>query len=203
MIYKIIDNITPISFQNKIKHILNDINFPWYFSNTIAKNPNNFKYNSNVIDAPGFTNSLWNSLPNEQQSNLFHIVSTILYFFEEKTNFKIKEIIRIRIRKTIQYPGHDENKFTPPHVDLENVDKYYSLVYYVDDSDGDTFLFKNKYEEGKSVLYGDETELLVRVPPKKGRALFFDGKTYHSGNCPINYQSRTIINFDFTLQNNI
>lgn len=200
MTYKIINNIVPVSFQNQMEFILDDITFPWYFSKTIAKNENNLKYNLNVIDAPGFTHSVFNSELNEQKTSLFHIVCTILYFFEEKTNFKIKEIIRIRIRKTVQYPGHNHNKFTPAHVDLENVDKYYSLVYYVDDSDGDTFLFKNKYEEGKSVLYGDETELLVRVPPKKGRALFFDGKTYHSGNCPISYQKRTIINFDFTLQ---
>ena len=40
-----------------------------------------------------------------------------------------------------------------------------------------------------------EWEPLVTCQPKKGRALFFNGKYYHSSSSP-NESSRAIINFD-------
>ena len=75
-------------------------------------------------------------------------------------------------------------------------------MYYVDDSDGDTVLFDTEYdnEKGNTVLFTDTQKQIVRVPPKKGRGFFFKGKVFHSGNCPVNYKQRTIINFDFTIK---
>jgi hypothetical protein len=48
----------------------------------------------------------------------------------------------------------------------------------------------------------DNLKIVYRQTPKQGQGLLFAGHRYHSGNYPINYKSRIVINFDFTLKNN-
>ena len=202
MDYKIIDDLIPPSYQNFLDETLNDDAFPWYFATSIIHNPDNIKFeDENVIDTPGFGHLAFSPETNSQNSFIFSQIKPILYFLEEKQNITIKEIKRVRIRKTTQFPGHTLKKYSPPHVDLSEIEDYYSLVYYVDESDGDTVLFKNKFDEKtKKTFLFEKPEEYVRVAPKKGRGFFFKGKIFHSGNCPVNYRKRTIINFDFTIK---
>jgi hypothetical protein len=41
---------------------------------------------------------------------------------------------------------------------------------------------------------------IFRNTPKKGTGVFFDGLYYHSGNSPVDFRSRCIINFDFKIK---
>lgn len=201
---KIIDDIIPIGFQNELAQELDSSNFPYYFTPTINQNYKNKRYeDKNVTDAPGWTHLVFDPDKNIVSSDMFPLIKNILFYLEKKANVEIEKIIRIRIRRTTQYPGHTLEKYNPPHIDLKHYEKdYYSLVYYVDDSDGDTILFEDKYTDDiDSVMY-DKGKILKRIPPKKGRAVFFKGRIFHSGNCPVNFVKRTIINFDFTLKTN-
>jgi hypothetical protein len=199
--YKIIDSLIPISYQNELENIINDNNFPWYFTDKINHNPNNRSYSDPfVTDAPGLGHLAFDPDTGDINSFIFHKVKPILYFFEDKEKLQIDEIKRIRLRRTTPYPKHTLNHYTPPHVDLHTLNEYYSLVYYVDETDGDTVLFNDIYEnDNKTTLY-DKSEPIAKISPKKGRGLFFKGKIFHSGNCPVNYSKRTIINFDFTIK---
>jgi hypothetical protein len=142
MFYKIIDNLIPLSFQNTVENLCCNDNFPYYYQEKIRYNPENIQFkNKNIIDAVGFTHVVFDSTTGSINSDCYDKIIPILYFLEEKTNFKINEIKRIRVRRTVQFPNHNENKYTPPHTDLDSLEQYYSLVYYVDDYDGDTFLF--------------------------------------------------------------
>ena len=100
----------------------------------------------------------------------------------------LDKVLRIRVRRTNPWPGHTLEHYNPPHIDLDTAEPYWSLVYYADDSDGDTFIFDN------------DDKIIERVKPVKGNALLFPGKFYHSGNNPVNYDKRTIVNFDFTVK---
>jgi len=200
---KIIDDIIPIDFQNKIDSIINKPDFPWYFLNTINIDPKNKGYSDDLItDAPGLTHLVYDPDIDDKSSYFYDDIVPILSYLENSINNKIDKIKRIRIRRTIQTPGHNENKYTPGHVDLNTYSQYYSLVYYVDDSDGDTILFDSKFNEMTDTILYDKQKILTRVSPKKGRGFFFDGKIFHAGNCPINFTKRTVINFDFTLKKN-
>jgi hypothetical protein len=202
--YKIIDNIIPLSYQNHINSLINNgTEFPWFFGTSINHNPNNTTYtDKNTTDAPGMGHVVVHPETGQPNSFLYPHVLPILFFLEEKTGVKVKEIKRIRVRKTVPVPGHTLEKYTPAHVDLAQSEDYKSLVYYVDDSDGDTVLFDTEYdsEKGDTVLFNNDRKQIVRVAPKKGRGFLFKGKIFHSGNCPVNFKERTIINFDFTVE---
>lgn len=201
MFYKIIENLIPVSFQNEIENFCTSDKFPYYFQEKIKYNPEKIKYkNKNIIDAPGFSHVVFDWQTNSINSPYYDRIVSILYFLEEKTNIVIDKIKRIRIRKSLQFPNHDKNKYTPPHTDLDTLEQYYSLVYYVNNSDGDTFLFDYKNESKEQPDINIIANQLVRVSPKKGRGFLFEGKILHAGNCPINYEKRIIINFDFTIK---
>jgi hypothetical protein len=67
-------------------------------------------------------------------------------------------------------------------------------LYYVNDSDGDTFLFNRTKKDGP-IPKDSELEILKRVSPKKGRVVLFDGSRYHSSSGPSK-DVRCIINFN-------
>jgi hypothetical protein len=50
--------------------------------------------------------------------------------------------------------------------------EYFNAIYYVNDSDGETLLFKKE---------NNRYEVIEKVIPKQGRLLVFDGNIYHSG----------------------
>ena len=57
-------------------------------------------------------------------------------------------------------------------------------MYYVIDSDSDTFIF-------------DENESIVdRIKPKRGRLLFMRGDVLHAGAHPVKFDKRLVINMD-------
>jgi hypothetical protein len=130
----------------------------------------------------------------------YDFFKTILEFFAEKTDIKIKNLLRIRLRYTHKGQGHTDEKYAPPHVDFPTGHPYSTLVYYVDDSDGDTIIFDkifNPLEETYNPVFAEPLPELLRITPKKGSAVYFNGHRYHAGNYPVNNSSRIVINFDF------
>ena len=121
----------------------------------------------------------------------------IVACFETHTQSKVSNIIRLKANLLINQEGP---KTQPPHIDgLKMVDNKYvcegrkSLIYYVNNSDGDTILYKERFN-GEPI--GRVTEQL-RVSPKKGRAIIFDSNQIHSGSAPTNKAYRVVINCIF------
>jgi hypothetical protein len=71
-------------------------------------------------------------------------------------------------------------------------------LYYVNDSDGDTFIFDKTSDDIKGrrdIFERTKFNVLKRVTPKKGRVVLFNGNRYHSSSGPTK-DVRCIINFD-------
>lgn len=98
------------------------------------------------------------------------------------------EILTARVNLFIQ---RDKNVNPCPHIDVPHV-PHYSILYYVNDSDGDT-IFYDKSEGSKNL--GEMGEWR-RESPKKGDILIFDGRIYHSPSCPVKFSHRISVNFD-------
>lgn len=193
---KTLDNLVPVSIQNRFIERLNSENFSWYYFNNIIYGHDNKKIiNPNITKTFAFVHTLFDE--NGINSDDYELFSTILNFFVVREKVKIKDMIRVRIRKTFRIKNHSIEKYNVPHIDVKDHLPYKTLLYYVDDSDGDTVFFKNKLTE--NTYLDAEAEEYKRISPKKGRAIYFDGDIYHSGNCPVDYNERTIINFDFKI----
>jgi len=67
-------------------------------------------------------------------------------------------------------------------------------VYYCNDSDGDTFLFNEFFEQG---TLPSRLTLAQRVTPRKNRAVIFESNRYHASSNPRKSSERIIINFVF------
>jgi hypothetical protein len=200
----IITDIVPESFQDAVINRVQGVNhFPWFLLHRIG-HPDYFGAgvsshytDPNITDDVGFFHMAFDG---DTASPHYDFFKTILEFFVEKTNIKIKNLLRIRLRYTHKGQGHTDGKYAPPHVDFNTGQSYSTLVYYVNDSDGDTIIFDkifNSTGEQYNPVFSEPLDELVRITPKKGAAVFFNGHRYHAGNYPITNSSRIVINFDF------
>lgn len=202
-----IENVVPKSFQNSIiDRVQGDQHFPWFLLHRIG-HPDHYGkgttpayLDNNITDDVGFFHMAYDG---GNYSPYYDFFKNVLYFFTEKTDIEVGNILRIRLRYTHKGKDHSETKYAAPHVDFYTGKPYYTLVYYVDDSDGDTIIFDkifNPAEEIYDPIISNPLPELIRITPKKGSGLFFNGHRFHAGNFPINYSSRIVINFDFELK---
>ena len=194
----IIDNLLPAPIQDVIHELLIGPDFSWKFSN--------YSVSMDNLDNFFHTNE-----PNREHIQLRHrfmdddkitseyydFIEPLQLVFESHIRSKVLTTYRIKSNLLINQRGPF---IQPPHVDTmeliqEGVDclGYKSLLYYVNDSDGDT-IFYNEYFTGQPVGLVTEQQ---RVTPKKGRAVIFDSNQIHSGSCPSVSDSRLVINCVF------
>ena len=188
--YHVIQNFLTQESQDSIEETMHSNKFPWFLlSNMSGKE---FIDPKVTITLGFFHVFIREDLDDSGTANNSPYANTFTDLLDEvakKYGFEVETILRIRARMTLREPGHTEDKYCAPHTDFINQkDKYYSLVYYVNDSDGDTYLFN------------DDGSVKFRSTPIKGNMFLFDGDTVHAGNCPINSPYRTIVNYDFTIK---
>jgi hypothetical protein len=121
-----------------------------------------------------------------------------LFMFCEKAQLEYEALLRIRVglftRSTIQVKHHN------PHVDFSQPHK--TAVYYVNDCDGDTVIFKETVDDVPIQMSGrhaneDKFRVAARVSPAKGKMIAFDGRHYHASNHPMKASKRIAITFNF------
>jgi len=151
---------------------LSSSDFPWYF-------------NKNTVDANALTNNLTNDSiqfthtfyrNRNKNSEFCEIIKNLL-----DSKIKYKWIHRVKANLTTQVTNNHKDFRRPMHKDISELG-YKTLLYYVNDSDGDTIFF-------------DEEKETERYTPKKGTGLFFPSNILHSGCNPIRSKYRIVINY--------
>lgn len=201
MSIQVIDSLLDPGFASWIEREMTAGDFYWHYYSEIAQYGDGTQFeNKNIINPNGFIHVMSNE--SGPTSRYYHSMAVpVLKVMTEKTGLRVARVLRVRTRMTIPIPGYTRECYSPPHVDMRDfASPYKTLVYYVNDSDGDFILFKDKYDpkteaEIKMKNFTEET----RVSPRKNRGLVFDGHTYHSGNAPMDHKHRILINFDFTV----
>jgi len=127
-------------------------------------------------------------------SSLGQFLETCCLSALDNAGITCKELWRIRlglITATKQSIVHQ------PHVDYEEPHK--SALIYVNDTDGDTVFYKNKFVPGTihSAEWKQSFEEDARVTPKANRLVWFDGLQYHSSSTPTQTSRRIVINFNY------
>jgi hypothetical protein len=195
----VIDNLIPEVYQNELKQTLSYI--PLYYTSSIGYDENTPSADGiKFLDNVGFSHSL--IMQGKENSTEWALFKPILYFFAARTNVFVKQVLRVRLRLTLQHPDREKFLFNKPHIDLPDYNgPYKTLVYYINDSDGDTFIFDKFFnkEDSINVLKDIDKKIILQHTPRQGSAVYFEGHQYHAGNTPIKYKHRYVINFDFTI----
>jgi hypothetical protein len=185
---QVIENFAPATFADSLENLCKT-EMPWYWSeNTSGANRSLNSDNSESNFQFGFNHIAM--FDTGYKSEFFDKIIPLVYFMEEKTGIAVKELYRIRLALN---PWTAVETKHHPHVDDHRPHKV--LLYYVNDSDGDTFMYNEMFEIGKPKP--ENFTIRERISPQKNKAVVFDGHIFHSSSKPNNHASRFIVNIDF------
>jgi hypothetical protein len=188
---KIIDNfLTEDDFKNLQSYIMS-VEFPWYWSPGVSVHPETLKFIKDplAIETAGLNHVCYNTTYNKKSASYEKMFPLIKKIFE--INGPTTKILRIRM--SLKYPkkGFTKDNYNIPHTDYNYPHK--SLIYYINESDGDTFVF-NEYGYNKTF---NTFTVKQRVPPKPNTALILDGAQFHTASNPQEHDCRVIININY------
>jgi len=174
----VVDNIVPLPLQDQYEYACQGFSWNYLISTYKGTNPGS-KETEEIYDAGQLVYPIhFRDYTTNFYSQLDPLISAIS---------KIKPLYKdlLKIKANLLWRTRDSNnRWNIPHTDIDSVankdDIFWSCVYYVNDSDGDTCLF-----------YENE---VVRVSPKKGRAVLFPSSLLHAGSNPTVSQQRVVFN---------
>ncbi|MEI6531954.1 MAG: DUF6817 domain-containing protein [Chlamydiota bacterium] len=117
------------------------------------------------------------------------MVEPIIYYLKKRTDIKIKNFVRIKanlIPRIVQTEEWLENLI---HQDMSGEGHFISLIYYIDDSDGETTIYQD-----------DMKTAIEKITPTANKGTLIDSKTWHRSAVPFTHKRRMVINFVFEVE---
>ena len=167
----VINNFIANDIQLKLLNTLEHYTFPWYI-NLEKDNVNHALQLDSLIFNYGTPYSI----------QYAPLILLLLNKFEEQLDVKIKQIDRVKCNLL---SSRSEPFINPYHMDSTENKK--TMLYYVNDSDGDTIFYNEYYPS-------DKVTEQQRVKHSQGTAVIFDSNQYHASCCPVNAKLRLTIN---------
>ena len=177
----IIDNFIKPRFQNDIERLFLSNNFPYYYTmeSVYLDNTDTIIVDKKSLDVPQFYHMFITD--GQVSSQYYNHISSISNKLLDTIDVDCY-ISRCKLNmNTID--GRFENTYHTPHID-NRFEEQITAIYYVNDSDGDTFFFDKQ---------GNITE---RLTPKKGRLVWWKGIYFHAKSSPIDTINRLVLNFN-------
>lgn len=195
--FKILEDFIPTSMSDALEMRVMWEDFK-YQPSTIEANSEQDKKDPNIKESLQFVKGI--TIQNHVDGSIGHMdplydefCKPILWFLEKSTGIKITDIFRIKINLLLPNDTN-ENNYSPPHVDDQR-ENLVSMVYYINDADGDTFIFDKDWRHSPYNL-----KVSGRSTPKKGNAVMFRSGQWHASSNPIDSPIRLIINFVFQVE---
>lgn len=170
-----IANFLPIELVETLRASICNSEFPWYWRESskygvVSKGQKDYQFIHNVF------------YDGKPLSEMFPATEELIKAFVNTTGIEFIDINRIKVNLTTPSTLSEQELDEAIHFDIAAEGEYLSIIYYVDDSDGNTLL----YEDGK---------ILVSQPPVKGTAFFFPSNMLHRHTPPTVHKRRLVINF--------
>lgn len=188
----ILDNFLPNSYTNAIEDfLLGEFQIPWLLLNDISYPADKLENETKLTTKfPAFAHVFKNE--DGIYTEKCDFLLPIAYDACDVIKFNIKNILRVRT--FLQPPSNLPSRKNNPHIDM--ITKHLVCLYYVNDSQGPTILYREKYPSTSVHDAGKYDFSIVKtVEPRKGRCLIFDGYNFHSSSSPTDV-NRCVINFD-------
>ena len=183
--------------------------FPWFFNENTTDieiqslTDEKTNYTKPYKDSSQFTHVFWTNIDafgqpgTEWQGNdrspFWDKIRPIFYFLNDKCDIKYRTIIRCKANLLLPTPNYTKDDYNFPHVDHTNTKDYLNIIYYLNESDGDTFIF-NEYNSVRGGTIPDDLTIKQRVTPEKNSVVIFPGNQYHASSNPIKSNKRIVIN---------
>ena len=192
----VIDDVIPTYKQNQIEDLFVSSRLPWIFFKDIAISDSEIKRLGITKLTPGIGCYIKQDNPAYVNEFLLKETSTIPQSACRKIGKECKDIFNGRSFMHFPLASELRTEHDNIHVDV----KYEHLVclYYVNDSDGDTFIFDKTSKDTPFLLKSTKLEVVQKVTPKKGRVVLFNGNRYHSSSGPTK-GIRCILNFNISI----
>lgn len=189
-----IDDVIPKLYQNQIEAETTSGRMAWFFSAETGRGVSSVE-----TSYSGFSHTVFHTNEAAAASTpMTALLLPLLYTFCDTAKVPFNRLLRIRLglfpRTRIDALHHN------PHVDFYQ--PHYNALYYVNDADGDTFVFNETFEQvsqEQSFAWTRDKKFTIakRIAPKKGRMIGFDGKHYHASMHPMESNHRIVIAFSF------
>ena len=195
----IIDDFIPEMYQKSISDMLTGPEFPWTFhAYSVSEYPiEDYYTNDPTKEHIQFRHSF--ARDGEILSPFFQYIAPLVGEFQNRMNIPNLNLQRIKSNLLMPQSGP---KLQVPHTDgvyeegaINSCIARKTLLYYVNDADGDT-IFYDKHFEG-SYIGRLDSDTITTVTPKRGRAVIFDSNHIHSASCPTDSDYRMVVNCVF------
>ncbi len=180
------ENMLPEEVANKIEETLLGTFFAWYYTPFTAYGQQ-FK-TSLTQDTPQFTHGFYaGGIVNSYYHDQF--VLPIIELLPKE--YSMDNLIRAKANLINRNQGYPENFHNVPHADQADKDTT-SLIYYVNESDGDTLFFEEMPEDFKGTV-----TIGQRFSPKRNSGVMFNSRRLHTSVPPRKTNARVVINLVF------
>lgn len=199
---KIYDNILTEDLIKKLEQDYQRVDKSYVLRpNTLEQKQQDHK-DQRVVDSIQFVNVIKGDdqiFDNES----FKIVNMILRQITKKLSMVFSDPSRVKynILTKSAHSTKEEHCFNNPHVDSSA--DHYVLIYYINDSDGPTYIFEETIEDTAFDDRHKVEKFTIKevIHSEKGRIVLFDGKYYHASSNPVSSSHRAVINIDVPKQN--
>lgn len=192
---EVFDDIIDSELQDKIENMLMSYDCPWFYhpytvspfdtEQNVKKYKIPYKIVENMVDNQMFVHSIVEG-DKINCTKTGPVVAKMLMQFSERANFSFENIYRVKANLQLRDTSIEENKYNAIHID--NDGPHWVVIYYVNNSDGDTLLFDKNFQ------------IIKKVSPKKGRILLFKGDILHASQGPRKSLNRCILNINLQIK---
>lgn len=176
----VFDDIIDDQYQNFLQDtFITSKYYKKYNSSTLSSNDKRNVIDKNTIDVPFISCNLL------AEQDIYHL--PIVKNLNVNLNYSLNSYStqRARLNFTFKNKNYSDNNYSPIHKDAGYRDNAMVALYYVNDSDGDTFFFDNNLN------------IVKKITPKKGKLVYWPNTIYHAGSSPKNFDIRCVISFNF------
>ena len=187
----IFDDIIDIESQNSIEQYVLDTNL-FLDGNNVEYMNNGLVLPQGVLISERIESTIQEQIKSIELNSISKIGKEILHTYRYKIN-------QLKVSDKIS----DEFDINGMHIDREQ--EHISIVYYVNDTDGDTHIYDTDLTtmSGLNYIVRDKKfkhfTLNKRISPKKGRVVIFNGLLPHHSSYPT-LNDRYVINFNTVIK---
>lgn len=197
---EIINNLLSKEKQSEIETLLIGGSFPWYYNSMATYDEFG---DHRTLNTPFFGHMFYY---NGKIDSEYYYPKVCVPIMEALERYKGKRyqnrVWRIKANLYTKDGSYPEDFHHPPHVDnSEDNFRGETFLYFVNDSDGDTFMFNEHYDYVRKA-YGPEgfnknfTNQL-RITAEKGKSVLFPLTQCHTSSVPRSGGPRVTLNFVF------